>query len=115
MNQFIITEINPHLNVQELCQCTYISENILHELVEHSIAIPVFGVCSHEWLFHVTTVSIVKKATRIHQDLAIDWAGIALVLNLLDDLDQLREENSRLKKQLSRFTMTKSNSDNGSD
>ncbi len=103
MIQLIISEVNPQLNVEEFCHCASISETLLHELVEHSIAVPVAGVHAHEWLFNITTVSIVKKATRIHRDLAIDWAGIALALNLLDDIEKLKVENEHLKKQLSRF------------
>ena len=106
MIQLIISEINPQLNVEEFCHCTSISENILHELVEHSIAIPIRGTRSQDWLFNVAAVSIVKKATRIHQDLAIEWAGIALVLNLLDDIEDLKIENEKLKKQLSRFVLS---------
>jgi chaperone modulatory protein CbpM len=82
---------------------TNISETLLYELVEHSIVVPIFGIGSQEWLFSVTTVSIVKKATRIHRDLGIDWPGIALVLNLLDDIENLKADNEKLKKQLNRF------------
>jgi chaperone modulatory protein CbpM len=103
MIQLIISEINPELNTEELCHCANISETLLYELVEHCIAVPVFGIDSQEWLFNVTTVSIVKKATRIHRDLAIDWSGIALVLSLLDDIENLKADNEKLKKQLSRF------------
>jgi chaperone modulatory protein CbpM len=103
MIQLIISEANPELNTEELCHCANISETLLYELVEHSIAVPIVGRSSHEWVFSITTVNTVKKATRIYRDLAIDWPGIALVLSLLDDIENLKADNEKLKKQLSRF------------
>ena len=48
-------------------------------------------------------MNIASKATRIHRDLAIDWADIALVLKLLGEVEVLRAENAMLKQRLSRF------------
>lgn len=109
MIQVIISEVNPQLNVEELCHCASINENVLYELVEHSIAVPNTGVHAHEWLFNAAVVNVVKKATRIRRDLAVDWAGIALVLNLLDDIEDLKLENEKLKKQLTRFMISEKN------
>ena len=40
---------------------------------------------------------------RLQAELQIDWAGVALALQLLDDLQQLRGENSHLRQRLNRF------------
>lgn len=103
MMQFIISEINSPLNFSELCHSTDIDETQLHELIEFSIVTPVVGMHMHDWLFDVASVNLIKKATRIHYDLGIDWAGIGLVLNLLDDIEKLHAEKNQLKKQLNRF------------
>ena len=44
-----------------------------------------------------------KRARRLQGELQIEWAGIALALQLLDELEQLRAENSQLRRRLSRF------------
>ena len=105
MTELIISDVNPELNITELCYCTGVSETLLQELVDYGVLVPEEKVDSHEWLFQVTAVETVKKATRIHRDLAIDWAGIALALNLLDDIEKLKIENRNLKIQLSRFSV----------
>ena len=93
-----------HLSFDELCKSSDISAEYIIELVEYNIIFPVRGNVPHEWQFNVTAVRIVNKAVRLHNDLEIDWADIALVLNLLDEIEQLRNENGQLKLQLSRFT-----------
>jgi len=46
---------------------------------------------------------VVNKAIRLHRDLEIEWADIALVVDLLDEIDQLENENRQLKKQMNRL------------
>jgi chaperone modulatory protein CbpM len=46
---------------------------------------------------------VVKRALRLRRDLDLEWAGIALALELMAELEQLRHENSQLKQRLSRF------------
>lgn len=46
---------------------------------------------------------LAKKANRLHEDLDIDWPGIALAISLLDELDRIREENQQLHRLLDRF------------
>jgi chaperone modulatory protein CbpM len=43
------------------------------------------------------------RALRLHQELEIDWSGIALAIELLDELEQLRDENRMLRQRLRRF------------
>jgi chaperone modulatory protein CbpM len=93
------------ISIEEICQSVNISEDFILELVQYSIVVPVAGDAPKEWLFNPDSVSVVKKATRLHRDLAIDLADLALVLNLLSEIDVLKEENSRLKQRLNRFLM----------
>jgi chaperone modulatory protein CbpM len=64
---------------------------------------PLEGEVIEQWRFSVENLHQVKKATRIQRDLALDWSGIALILQLLDERDQLDHEVHMLKQQLSRF------------
>jgi chaperone modulatory protein CbpM len=103
MMQIMVSAQDNQLSSQELCLCSEISEAILYELVDHSIAIPLMGEQPTEWQFTVETVTLVKKAARIQRDLSVDWSAIPLVLQLLNERDELIAENTMLKQQLSRF------------
>ena len=92
-----------YVNFEELCESVSISEAMILQLIEYGIVVPVQGNMPAEWLFNVATVSVAKKAVRIHQDLTIDWASIPLVLDLLTEIDALRVENESLRHRLSRF------------
>jgi chaperone modulatory protein CbpM len=92
-----------HVSFADLCESVSINEELLLELIAHGIVAPIEGELREEWLFNVSAVNIASKATRIHRDLAIDWADIALVLNLLEEVETLHAENTLLKQRLSRF------------
>lgn len=98
-----VSEQDSQLSSDEFCQCCNISQAVLHELVEHSIAIPIAGQVMEEWQFTVASVSLAKKATRIQRDLAVDWTGIALILELVEQRDSLSAEVNNLQQQLRRF------------
>ena len=71
-------------------------------IVEHGIVEP-SGPTPEQWLFDASALAIVKRAFRLQADLQIEWAGVALALQLLDELEHLRAENSHLRRRLSRF------------
>lgn len=48
-------------------------------------------------------MSIVRRATRLHRDLELDWAAVALVENLIEEREQLIMENEVLTQRLQRF------------
>lgn len=103
MLHITVSEQDNLLNSEELCLCCNIDDTVLHQLVEHSITIPIGGEVIEEWQFTLSAVSLAKKATRIQRDLSMDWAGIALILELLDERDKLSAQVYNLQQQLKRF------------
>lgn len=91
------------LSLNELCRATNMPSEILIEIIEEGIIEPI-GTNSDNWLFSSHTITIVQKARRLQHDLNINWAGIALSISLLEEVEQLREDNKRLKQRLQRFT-----------
>jgi chaperone modulatory protein CbpM len=91
-----------HLNIHEFCQCAELTQVTLLEIVDHGIVEP-SGTTPDEWLFDNNALVAVKRARRLQSDLQIDWAGVALALQLIDELEQLRAENSHLRRRLSRL------------
>ncbi len=83
------------LSFAELCRSCALSAEELLELVEQGVIVPK-GRDSRTWRFQAICIQRVKCATRLRKDLGVNVAGVALALELLDELQELRQ---RLEKQ----------------
>ena len=90
------------LSLNDLHSVTGLQIQTLLNIVEHGIVDPE-GSSPKQWLFDRNIIPTIRKAYRLHNDLGIDWAGIALAMDLLNEMDQLRKENRLLRRQLQRF------------
>jgi chaperone modulatory protein CbpM len=84
LEQITLTEL------AEICSCK--TEWIV-ELVGEGIIEPV-GQNISDWQFTGISVIRVRTATRLHQDLDVNLAGIALAIDLLEEVSELQ---ARLK------------------
>ncbi len=82
----------------ELIEMGNVDEAVLIEMHEYGIIDPQ-GETQEKWIFTSRSVIRFKKAMRLHHDLSINWAGISLVLDLLEEREQLHQALSHLKKQ----------------
>lgn len=89
------------LTVIDFCIHTGIAEEELQEIVGLGIVQPL--ETANEWLFDDHAVIIVRRAVRLYHELEIDWPGIAMAMNLMDQNELLRRENEILRLQLKRF------------
>jgi chaperone modulatory protein CbpM len=96
------TIASEYLSFEELCFATELSSQTIIAIVEEGIIEP-NGQRPDEWVFTTHMITVTKKAYRMHTDLDIDWAGIALAISLIDELEALRHENRQLQQQLGRF------------
>jgi len=86
--------------VSELCDVT----------LERVVAFVEFGVLHpqgrrlEEWRFPSHAILQARRAQRLQRDLELDLAGLALVMELLEDIAELRREVLRLRAQLARFS-----------
>ncbi|HEY0286613.1 MAG TPA: chaperone modulator CbpM [Pseudomonas sp.] len=92
------------LDMKEFCQVVDIPPDYVIEIVEHGILEPQ-GQNPEEWLFDIYSLSVAKRAAKLHHDLAMEWDGVALALDLLDELERVRAENRMLKQRLGRFLL----------
>ena len=90
------------VDMKEFCQVVDLPVAYVIEIVEHGIVEPQ-GQRPDDWLFDTYSLSIAKRAAKLHHDLEMEWDGVALALNLLDELEQVRAENRMLKQRLGRF------------
>ena len=91
------------LDMRTLCQEADITADCVIEIVEHGIVEP-SGRTPEEWVFDDRAPVTLKRAVKLHDQLALEWEGVALALELLEEVQQLRSENSMLKQRLGRFT-----------
>ncbi|GAB1264653.1 chaperone modulator CbpM [Aurantivibrio infirmus] len=98
MNSTLLIQIT----TLELCEQINETTDTVIEIVEHGI-LDVQGEVPDEWLFDESAVEIAQRAIRMRRDLEINWAGIALTLDLLEEKQRIQAENLRLKQRLSRF------------
>lgn len=83
--------------LREIVEISNIEETVIVEMIEHGIIEPQ-GQSLPQWVFISSDLIRFKKAIRMHRDLNINWEGISLALNLMDELNELRQMVSLLKK-----------------
>ena len=84
-----IVDVEAICSVEELCLACNVDAEWIAELVGHGTIEP-FGQTRSEWQFASLSVVRVAKAKRLERDLELNAAGVALVLDLLDEIDALR-------------------------
>ena len=92
------------LSLVDICEAVELPEQTFVELVEHGIIRP-GGRQPSEWSFDLTMVSIAKRALRLHRDLDLDWAAVAVIVDLIEERDRLQAENEQLRQRLQRFLL----------
>ena len=97
-----MTEFTVQITLTELCQNTDTQMETIIACVEHGILEPA-GSSEAEWLFDADMVQIVRRALRLRDDLGINWEGIALALDLIEQREVLASENKWLRSRLQRF------------
>jgi len=93
MKQEIVTGIlldeQTELSLNDLCQACSSSAEWIIELVEEGILEPI-SYQQTQWRFTGNTLQRARAAIRLQRDLGINLAGIALTLDLLDEIEALQ-------------------------
>jgi len=91
-----IVETRIEMSLSDLCEvCTVTRERVV-QLVDEGLVEPV-GREPAEWRFSGNSVRRVVVAERLSRDLRLNAAGAALVLDLLDEMNRLRQRLLRLE------------------
>jgi len=89
--EYRIAEIAPaQLTLRELCRVFDLPADEVVDLVDFGVVEPARGRHPAQWRFSSTSISRVRRALRLRRDLQIDYAGLALVLDLLEEVHELR-------------------------
>jgi chaperone modulatory protein CbpM len=79
------------LTVQDLCRICAVDERHIVELV-HEGVLNVVEINATEWHFTGAALRRARLALRLERDLEINLAGVALALDLIEELEHLRRE-----------------------
>lgn len=87
------------LSLNDLCCACSRSAEWIIELVEEGALEPVeqepMGQLESQWRFTANSLQRARTAMRLQRDLNINMAGIALALNLLEEIETLDERLRR--------------------
>ena len=86
-----IFEESTILTIQELSRICAVDERHIMELV-HEGVISVIEIDATEWRFTSAALRRTRLALRLERDLEINLAGVALALDLMEELEHLRRE-----------------------
>ena len=81
---------NAVLTLKDFSRMCSIDERHIVEFVQEGV-LNVIEIKS-EWHFHGNSLRRARIAMRLERDLEVNLAGVALALDLMDELEQLRRE-----------------------
>ena len=92
----ILLDDETELSLNDLCRACSSSAEWVIALVEEGALEPV-GYEQTRWRFTGTSLQKAHTAMRLQRDLGINLAGIALALDLLDEMETMRARLRRLE------------------
>ena len=84
-----ILEEQTQLTLADLCRACAVHAERIVELVDYGVLEPQ-GREPARWIFAGASLHRARAALRLQRDLDMDLAGVALALELLDEIDTLR-------------------------
>lgn len=86
-----VIDDQPALSLFELCEACGVHAEYVMELVAEGALEPK-GRRLREWRFSGTCLRRTRIAVRLQQDLKVNTAGVALALDLLEEIEELRRQ-----------------------
>ncbi|WP_309684087.1 chaperone modulator CbpM [Polaromonas sp.] len=94
LSSFIL-EDQTELTLDEVCRACAAQTDMIVELVNEGVLEP-DGPAPGEWRFTGLHLHQARVAVRLQRDLGVNLAGVALALQLLQEMDSLRAQLRRL-------------------
>jgi chaperone modulatory protein CbpM len=92
----IVLDERYELTVTEICRACYGTQEWVTELVAEGVLEPVAGKPG-EWRFPGTSLARARTAMHLQRDLGLNIAGVALALDMLDEIEALRARLRRFE------------------
>ncbi len=86
----------PELTLDELCETCELTEQHIVSYVTEGIIEP-HGRSKNKWRFSRTHLIEIRRASRLECDLGLNSAGVALALDLWQQIDELKRKLADLQ------------------
>lgn len=86
--------------LHEICEHCGVRVEYVVELVEYGVITPLREVDPRQWAFDALALARLKRALRLQRDMEINLPGLAVSLDLLDEVQRLRQQIDLLDGQL---------------
>lgn len=86
--------------LRDICEHCGVHAEFVVELVEYGIITPRKSGPQTNWEFEAASLARLQRAQRLQRDLKINLPGLAMSLDLLDDVDRLQARVDTLTRQL---------------
>jgi len=97
-----VVEEEMTLTTVELCRAAGASESHLELWVAEGVLQPATGESPTEWRFGGASLRRMRVAMRLSRDLEVNPPGVALALDLLDEIETLEARLRRISERLLR-------------
>jgi chaperone modulatory protein CbpM len=99
-----LVEPNATFTLREVCERGDCHAEFVIKLVNYGVIAPVDdSLEARQWQFDLQALARLRKAQRLQRDLKINLPGLAMSLELLDEVQEMRREVDRLHRQLRGF------------
>jgi chaperone modulatory protein CbpM len=85
----VILDESVEISLDEICRVCQIHTELVIELVDAGVVEP-RGDEPEQWQFPGPALRRIERALRLQRDLDINLPGVAVVLDLLDEVERLR-------------------------
>ena len=86
----IVLDEQVTFTLREFCDACGVRRQMIIEMVEEGVIEPALA-SEHEWQFHGHALVRAQRALRLVRDLDINWPGAALALDLLEEIERLKD------------------------
>ena len=99
-----LVEPTATFTLREVCERGGCHAEFVIKLVNYGVISPVEeSPEARQWHFDLQTLARLRKAQRLQRDLKMNLPGLAMSLELLDEVQDMRREVDRLNQQLRHF------------
>lgn len=85
----IVLDDSTTWGISEICTLCRVKNELVREMVNEGLVIPE-GSSPETWRFNGLAVKRIQVTMRLQSDLRVNLPGAALVLDLLEELEELR-------------------------
>lgn len=89
--------------LHEICERCGVRDEFIIELVEYGVIAPLEDSTAKQWVFDAAALARLNRALRLHRDLEINLPGLAIALDLLDEVQRLHHQVELLDAQMKQF------------